>query len=61
MGGGMGGGAPPMFRKGGRYEGSKADIAKDKKGMKATGMTAAEYERSARDKREDRAGERRRG
>jgi len=36
-------------------EGSARDKAEDRRGMKATGMTAKAYEKSARDKREDKA------
>jgi hypothetical protein len=36
-------------------EGSRADKAQDKRGMKATGMNAKQYEASARDKKEDAA------
>jgi len=40
-----------------KYEGSPADEAEDKRGMKATGMSKKAYEASPRDKAEDKAGE----
>jgi hypothetical protein len=39
------------------YEGSKADIAEDKKGAKAKGMSLKAYEKTARDKAEDKRGQ----
>lgn len=41
------------------YEGSKEDIREDARGAKAAGLTAAQYERTSRDKREDQAGKER--
>ncbi len=40
-----------------RYEGSPADEAEDKRGMKETGLSRKAYENSARDRAEDKAGE----
>lgn len=40
-----------------KYEGSAADEAEDRRGMKATGMSKGKYEASVRDRKEDAAGE----
>lgn len=40
-----------------KYEGSAADMAEDARGMRATGMQRQDYEKSSRDKKEDRAGQ----
>jgi hypothetical protein len=40
-----------------RYEGSKRDIAEDKKGAKRLGVTLKAYEKTAQDKAEDRKGQ----
>jgi hypothetical protein len=40
-----------------RFEGSPKDIKQDAKGAKKLGISAKAYERSARDKAEDRAGQ----
>lgn len=40
-----------------KYEGSKADMAEDKKMAKKTGMSLKKYERSALDKKKDAAGQ----
>jgi hypothetical protein len=42
-----------------KYEEPAEDEAEDRRGMKATGMSKRAYEKSARDKREDEAGEHR--
>jgi hypothetical protein len=42
-----------------RYEGSKEDIAEDKRGARKLGMSLRQYERTAKDKTEDRRGQRR--
>jgi hypothetical protein len=42
-----------------RYEGSPEDEAEDARGAKAMGVSKKQYEKSGRDKREDRAGEKR--
>jgi hypothetical protein len=39
------------------YEGSKADLAEDKRGAKRKGMSLKDYETSAQDKAEDRKGQ----
>jgi hypothetical protein len=39
------------------YEGSKEDLAEDKKGAKKLGITQKVYEQTARDKAEDRRGQ----
>jgi hypothetical protein len=39
------------------YEGSKADIAEDKRGAEQLGVSLKEYEATAQDKAEDRRGE----
>jgi hypothetical protein len=39
------------------YEGSKRDIAEDKKGAKKSGVSLKAYENSAQDKREDARGQ----
>ena len=39
-----------------RYEGSKADIAEDKRGAKRMGVTLKAYEKTARDRAQDRRG-----
>jgi hypothetical protein len=39
------------------YEGSKQDIAEDKRGAKRLGMSLKRYERTAQDKVEDRRGQ----
>jgi hypothetical protein len=44
-----------------RYEGSKQDIAEDKRGAKKLGMSLKQYERTAQDKAEDRRGQARLG
>lgn len=41
----------------GRYEGSAADRAKDKKGAKKAGMTMKAWEKSAADKKADAKGQ----
>lgn len=50
-------GEPPMAKR--TYEGSRVDNAEDARGMRATGMQRQDYEKSARDKREDKAGQKR--
>jgi hypothetical protein len=40
-----------------KYEGSKRDIAEDKRGAKRLGMSLKQYERTAQDKAEDRRGQ----
>jgi hypothetical protein len=40
-----------------RYEGSKEDVAEDKRGAKKRGMSLDEYERTAQDKAEDKRGQ----
>jgi hypothetical protein len=40
-----------------RYEGSKQDIAEDKRGAAKRGMSLRQYERTAKDKAEDRRGQ----
>jgi hypothetical protein len=40
-----------------KYEGSKADLAEDKKGAKRKGVSLKDYETSAQDKAEDRKGQ----
>ena len=40
-----------------KYEGSKADIAEDKRGAKRMGLPLKKYEQTARDKIEDRRGQ----
>jgi hypothetical protein len=47
------------MRKSKRYEGSKEDVAEDKRGAKKRGMSLRAYERTAQDKVEDRRGQRR--
>lgn len=42
-----------------KYEGSKADISKDRREAEKRGISAKEWERSAADKRMDREGQRR--
>lgn len=42
-----------------RYEGSKADTAKDRREAEKRGMSMKTWERSAADKRMDREGQRR--
>ena len=44
-----------------RYEGSKQDIAEDKRGARRMGLSLKQYERTARDKEEDRRGQARFG
>lgn len=44
-----------------RYEGSKQDIAEDRKGAKRLSMSMKQYERTAQDKAEDRRGQMRLG
>jgi hypothetical protein len=44
-----------------RYEGSKHDIAEDKRGARRLGLSLKAYERTARDKVEDRRGQMRMG
>lgn len=39
------------------YEGSPADMRQDKKGAKKLGMSLGKYESSARDRKEDAAGQ----
>jgi len=39
------------------YEGSKQDLAEDKKGAKRMGVTLKAYEKTAQDKAEDRKGQ----
>jgi hypothetical protein len=39
------------------YEGSKEDLAEDRKGAKKLGVTMKAYEQTARDKAEDRRGQ----
>ena len=41
-----------------KYEGSREDEAEDARGAKAMGVSKKAYEATARDKREDQAGER---
>ena len=41
-----------------RYEGSTADRKADRKGAKRAGVTMKKWERSALDKRKDKAGQR---
>ena len=41
------------------YEGSKRDLAEDRRGAKKLGVSLKDYEKTARDKREDKAGEKR--
>ena len=50
-------GKSPMRRR--AYEGSATDVREDRKGAKALGLTAAQYERTERDRREDAAGAKR--
>lgn len=40
-----------------KYEGSKADIAADKRGAKKLGQSLKSYERTRQDKAEDRRGQ----
>jgi hypothetical protein len=40
-----------------RYEGSKQDIAEDKRGAKKLGMSLKQYEQTVQDKAEDRRGQ----
>jgi hypothetical protein len=40
-----------------RYEGSKEDIAEDKRGARKLGMSLKTYERTTQDKVEDRRGQ----
>jgi hypothetical protein len=40
-----------------KYEGSKRDIAEDKRGAKRLGMSLKQYERTAQDRAEDRRGQ----
>lgn len=40
-----------------KYEGSKADEAKDRKGAKKAGMTMKQWEKSPADKKADKAGQ----
>lgn len=42
-----------------KYEGSAADEAEDARGAKAMGLSKKAYEKTSRDKREDRAGQNR--
>ena len=42
-----------------KYEGSAEDTTEDKRGEKVMGVSHAAYEKTARDKREDAAGQRR--
>ncbi len=42
-----------------KYEGSPEDLAEDKRGTKAAGMTLAAYEKTPRDRAEDDTGQRR--
>lgn len=44
-----------------RYEGSKEDVAEDKRGAKKLGMSLRQYERTAKDKAEDKRGQARMG
>jgi hypothetical protein len=39
------------------YEGSKADLAEDKRGAKRKGVSLKDYETSAQDKAEDKRGQ----
>jgi hypothetical protein len=39
------------------YEGSKEDLAEDKRGAKRKGMSLKDYETSAQDKAEDKRGQ----
>jgi hypothetical protein len=39
------------------YEGSKADIAEDKRGARRLKMSLKQYERTAKDKAEDKRGQ----
>ena len=41
------------------YEGSKQDLAEDKRGVKRLKMSLEEYERTAQDKTEDKRGQQR--
>jgi hypothetical protein len=47
----------PMASKRKSYEGSKEDLAEDKKGARKLGVTMKAYEQTARDKAEDRRGQ----
>ena len=40
-----------------KYEGSKRDLAEDKRGAKKLGVPLKAYEKTAQDKREDRKGQ----
>lgn len=43
------------------YEGSKQDVAEDRKGAKRLGVSLKDYEKTARDKAEDRRGQMKKG
>lgn len=43
------------------YEGSKQDIAEDKRGARRLGLSLKQYERTAQDKAEDKRGQMKRG
>jgi hypothetical protein len=45
------------MRKPKRYEGSKEDVAEDKRGAKKLGVPLRQYERTAQDKAEDKRGQ----
>lgn len=40
-----------------KYEGSKQDLAEDRRGAKRAGVTLKAYERTAQDKAEDKRGQ----